>query len=63
MIPSRVLRRLPQPAFAYDNALYDYISGLIDSLLSSVPCYHLACLPDREAALLSFNTLLAGEAK
>lgn len=51
------------PAFAYDNALYDHISGLIDSLLSSVPCYHLACLPDREAALLSFNTMFAGEAK
>ena len=45
------------PAFAYDNALYDHISRFISHLLSTVPVYHLACLPDREAALLSFSTI------
>lgn len=45
------------PAFAYDGALYEHISRIISHLLSAVPVYHLACLPDREAALLSFGTL------
>ena len=45
------------PAFAYDGALYDHISRFISHLLSTVPVYHLACLPDREAALLSFSTI------
>lgn len=45
------------PAFAYDRALYAHISSFLNSLLSTVPCYHLACLPDREAALLSHKTI------
>ncbi len=45
------------PAFAYDDTLYDHISNFINNLLSSVPLYHLECLPDRDAALLSFNTI------
>lgn len=45
------------PAFAYDDALYDHISNFIGSLLSSVPLYHLECLPDRDAALLARNTI------
>lgn len=45
------------PAFAYDGELYDHISCFISQLLSTVPCYHLACLPDREASLLSFKTI------
>ena len=45
------------PAFAYDGVLYDHISRFISHLLSAVPVYHLACLPDRDAALLSFNTM------
>lgn len=45
------------PAFAYDEVLYDHISAFIGALLESVPCYHLECLPDNEAALLSFNTI------
>ena len=49
------------PAFAYDEALYDHISNFIDSLLSSVPCYHLECLPDKEAPQLSFETIFANE--
>ena len=45
------------PEFAYDPALYDHISGFIGQLLSKVPFYHLACLPDEEAARLSCTTL------
>ena len=45
------------PEFAYDDALYDEVSRIIGQILSLVPCYHLACLPDREAALLSFQTI------
>jgi hypothetical protein len=45
------------PEFAYDNALYDHISSFISELISHVPFYHLECLPDREAALLSCSTL------
>ena len=45
------------PEFAYDDALYDEVSRIIGQILSLVPCYHLACLPDREAALLSCQTI------
>ena len=45
------------PAFAYDEALYDYICDFISSLLAAVPCYHLECLPNKEAALLAFETV------
>ena len=50
------------PEFAYDNAIYDHISHFINGLLSSVKFYHLECMPNKEAALLSFNTLFADEA-
>ena len=49
------------PEFAYDEALYDEVSRIIGQILSVVPCYHLACLPDREAALLSCQTLFPCE--
>ena len=49
------------PAFAYDEELYDHISASIGGLLSAVPCYHLACLPDRDAALLALRTVFADE--
>ena len=45
------------PEFAYDDKLYDSVSGFINKLLSAVPFYHLACLPNDEAALLSCKTL------
>lgn len=45
------------PEFAYDNALYDQVSRIISGILSSVPFYHLACLPDKEAAILSCKTI------
>jgi len=45
------------PAFAYDEDLYDQVSRIIGEILQVVPCYHLSCLPDKEAALLSCQTL------
>ena len=45
------------PEFAYDSVLYDEVSRIIGSILSMVPCYHLACLPNEEAAWLSCKTL------
>lgn len=45
------------PEFAYDNALYDHVSRFISELLRRTPLYHMECLPDREAALLSSSTL------
>ncbi|MBR5540918.1 MAG: hypothetical protein IKU64_00950 [Bacteroides sp.] len=49
------------PEFAYDGVLYDHISDFINKLLSSVPFYHLACLPDKAASLLSFKTVFGDE--
>lgn len=45
------------PEFAYDEALYDEVSRIIGQILTEVSCYHLACLPDREAAMLSCHTI------
>ena len=45
------------PEFAYDEKLYDEVSRILGKILSVVPFYHLACLPDEEAALLSCNTI------
>ena len=48
------------PQFAYDAKLYDAVSLVIGSIISAVPCYHLACLPDADAARLSCRTLFGG---
>lgn len=45
------------PDFAYDQTLYDYVGGTIGMILSQVPIYHLACLPNAEAAQLSCRTV------
>ena len=45
------------PCFAYDEGLYDHISRVLSDLLSNVPVYHLACLPDADAARLSCQTI------
>lgn len=46
------------PAFAYDRYLYDLQSRILGDVISAVPCYHLACLPDADAARLSCCTVL-----
>lgn len=45
------------PEFAYDTILYDGVSQMIGKILSVVPCYHLKCLPNKEAAMLSCQTI------
>lgn len=45
------------PDFAYDEALYDYIGGTLGEVLAQIPIYHLACLPDADAARLSCSTV------
>lgn len=45
------------PQFAYDKSLYEGVSSTIEAIISNVPTFHLASLPDKEAAELSFNTI------
>ncbi len=45
------------PDFAYDDYLYDCISAVLNDVLTCVPVYHLACLPDAAAARLSCKTI------
>lgn len=45
------------PAFSYDEFLYDHICEVLDAVLTNVPVYHLACLPDADAARLSYKTI------
>lgn len=47
------------PAFAHDTALQDAICATLSRIIKSVPVYHLECLPDADAARLSFNTIFA----
>lgn len=47
------------PAFAYDKALQSNILDTLSQLLAAVPVYHLECLPNADAAHLSFDTTLA----
>lgn len=51
------------PDFAYDETLYDSISRVLNALLSRVPVYHLACLPNADAARLSCQTIFGSCAK
>ena len=51
------------PEFAYDEPLYDCVSGFLSDILSVVPVYHLACLPDADAARLSCQTIFGPCAK
>lgn len=45
------------PAFAYDDSLYDAISQILNVLITQVPVFHMSCLPDADAALLSCKTI------
>ena len=46
------------PSFAYNDELYDLVSHIIGEIISSTPIFHLACLPNKEAALLSYKTIM-----
>lgn len=43
------------PDFAYSNQLYNMVSEIIGAVLANVPCYHLECLPNTQAAQLSYK--------
>lgn len=45
------------PAFAYDAYLQDQICTTLSEVIARVPVYHLECLPDADAAHLSFETV------
>lgn len=45
------------PSFAYDNELQDNICETLSDVLAQVPVYHLECLPNADAAQLSYNTV------
>lgn len=47
------------PAFAYDAQLQDNICDTLSQLIARVPVYRLECLPDADAARLSFETTIA----
>lgn len=48
------------PIFAHDEHLQDLICSTIGEIVGSVGVYHLECLPNSEAAELSFNTIIRG---
>ena len=45
------------PEFAYDERIYSHISTTLGSLLNGVPTYLLECLPNADAAELSYKTV------
>ena len=45
------------PAFAYEEELYCGVCSLLEKMVSSIPVYHLECLPDAEAVKLVCRTL------
>lgn len=45
------------PAFAYDERLQDYLCDTLSDMISSVPVFHLECLPNAAAAELSYSTI------
>ena len=45
------------PAFANDPVLSDLVCSMISDTLKSVKVWHLECLPDADAAKLSFKTI------
>lgn len=49
------------PAFAYDSDLQDRICRTLSDILTQAPVWHLACLPDKAAAELSYATVLEGK--
>lgn len=45
------------PSFAFDGTLQDAICATLSELIARIPVYHMECLPDRAAALLSRSTI------
>lgn len=71
--PHNKIRRLPTimaigallpscpPLFAHDSALQDMICATIGKVLRATPAYSLECLPDADAARLSYKTIMLNE--
>lgn len=51
-----LLPSLP-PAFAFDERLEEAMIDILSAALSTVPVYHLECLPNTDAAQLSHDTI------
>lgn len=45
------------PQLANEDSNMDHIMSLISDIIESIPVYHLACLPNRQAVLLCYQTL------
>ena len=45
------------PAFSYVDESSDMVCDFVSDTVSSVPVYHLGCLPDTAAAELTFKTV------
>ena len=57
-----LLPSLP-PAFAFDDELQEHMLTLLSAVLRGVKVYHLECLPNGEAAQLSYHTIFGNEDK
>ena len=55
-----LLPSLP-PAFVYDKPLEDSLMSVLSHVLQQVPVYHLECLPDADAARLSYKTIFGND--
>lgn len=51
-----LLPSLP-PAFLFDKELEECLIDILSKVVTQVPVYHLECLPDADAAWLSYNTV------
>ena len=49
------------PIFAHDSALQDMICATVGNIVRGTKSYHLECLPNSEAAELSYNTIISNE--
>lgn len=49
--------RMSSSCMKWNRAMADGVNATIDRILQTVPCYHLDCLPDRDAALLCRKTV------
>ena len=45
------------PAFAFDKELEERMIDILSATMADVAVYHLECLPNAEAAHLSYNTV------
>lgn len=47
------------PALAYDEHYTDWVVDLLSKVVEKTPVFHLNCLPDADAARLSYSTIFA----